>query len=76
MRKERRYPKAPYSQARRPATNASSFAPMIDGRNRRWNGPGEKPQSVPAITFSRPTKRASLTMRSATGFGCSIKFVW
>jgi hypothetical protein len=27
---------------------------MIEGCTRRWNGPCAKPQSVPAITFSRP----------------------
>ena len=30
-----------------------------------------KPQSVPAITFSRPTRFAKVTMRSATSRGCS-----
>ena len=28
---------------------------MMLGCTRRWNGPWAKPQSVPAITFSRPT---------------------
>ena len=33
------------------------------------------PQSAPAITFSRPTCRATLQIRWATSSGCSIKFV-
>ena len=40
------------------AASASSFAHMIVGWTRRWNGPCAKPQSVPAMTFSRPTRRA------------------
>ena len=34
-----------------------------------------KPQSVPAMTFSRPTISANLMIRSATSSGCSTKFV-
>jgi hypothetical protein len=34
-----------------------------------------KPQSVPAITFSRPTSLAKVTMRSATSRGCSTVVV-
>ena len=34
-----------------------------------------KPQSVPAITLSRPTMSAYRTMRWATTSGCSMKFV-
>jgi hypothetical protein len=33
------------------------------------------PQSLPAITFSRPTISAYLVIRSATSSGCSMKFV-
>ena len=33
------------------------------------------PQSLPAITFSRPTNSAYLTMRWATSSGCSMKLV-
>jgi len=32
-------------------------------------------QSVPAMTFSRPTKRASRTIRSLTSSGCSTMLV-
>ena len=39
---------------RAPSASDSSFAHMIEGCTRRWNGPCAKPQSVPAITFSRP----------------------
>ena len=35
-----------------------------------------KPQSVPAITFSRPTSLAKRTMRSATRRGCSTVVTW
>ena len=34
-----------------------------------------KPQSVPAMTFSRPTISAYLTMRCATSSGCSTSTV-
>jgi pimeloyl-ACP methyl ester carboxylesterase len=40
--------------SRAPSASDSSFAHMIDGCTRRWNGPCAKPQSVPAMTFSRP----------------------
>src|SRR5215831_12408146 len=33
------------------------------------------PQSAPAITFSRPTRLANRTMRSAMSAGCSTRFV-
>src|SRR5262245_2006732 len=58
-----------------PSTNALSLAHWIDGWTLALKGPCEKPQSVPAITFSRPTSLASRTMRCATSSGCSIKLV-
>ena len=39
-----------------------------------WMRP-PRPQSVPAMTFSRPTSRAKRTMRSATRCGCSTTLV-
>ena len=44
--------------SRAPSASASSFAHMMLGCTRRWNGPWAKPQSVPAMTFSRPTSLA------------------
>src|SRR5581483_3982385 len=58
-----------------PCASDSSFAHMIDGCTRRWNGPCANPQSVPAITFSRPRILARRAMRSATSSGCSTTLV-
>src|SRR5215469_1334785 len=60
---------------RAPSTKDFSFAHMIVGWTRRANGLCAKPQSVPPITFSRPTIFASRTMRSATSSGCSTMLV-
>src|SRR5208282_856198 len=49
-----------------PRTSDSSLAQAISG----WTLP-PRPQSVPAMTFSRPTPSAKRTMRSATSPGCS-----
>src|SRR4029079_10264798 len=40
-----------------PWTRARSLAHMIEGCTRCTNGPCAKPQSVPAMTLSRPTSR-------------------
>src|SRR3974377_794932 len=58
-----------------PSTKDFSFAHMIVGWTRRANGLCAKPQSVPPMTFSRPTIFASRTMRSATSSGCSTMLV-
>ena len=46
------------------------------GCTRCTSSPCAKPQSVPAITFSRPTSRAKRTIRSATRRGCSTVVMW
>ena len=53
-----------------PWASASSLAQAICG----WMRP-PRPQSVPAMTFSRPTSLAKRTMRSATSSGCSTTLV-
>src|SRR5262249_24088943 len=53
-----------------PSTSASSLAQAICG----WTRP-PRPQSVDAITRSRPTRFAKRTIRSATSSGCSTTFV-
>lgn len=58
-----------------PSTSALSFAHWIDGCTLALKGPWEKPQSVPASTFYRPTSPANRTMRCATSSACSIKLV-
>ena len=62
--------------SRAPSASASSFAHWIVGWTRRTKAPCANPQSVPPITFSRPTSFASRTSRSATSSGCSTTFVW
>ena len=61
--------------SRAPSTSAPSLAHWIDGCTRLVNGPWAKPQSVPAMTWSRPTRLASRTMRWATSSGCSTMLV-
>jgi hypothetical protein len=58
-----------------PSAIASSFAHMIVGCTRRFSSSCANPQSVPAITFSRPTAPANRISRSATSSGCSTTFV-
>ena len=53
-----------------PATSASSLAQAICG----WTRP-PRPQSVEAMTRSRPTRLAKRRMRSATSSGCSTTLV-
>src|SRR4029453_15743233 len=60
---------------RAPSAIASSFAHMIDGCHRRLISSCAKPQSVPAIRFSRPTHEANRVRRSAMSSGCSTTFV-
>src|SRR5262249_19568024 len=50
-------------------------AHMICGCTRAKYVTCANPQSVLAMTFSRPTSRASRTMRSATSSGCSTMLV-
>src|SRR5262249_44633677 len=51
----------PLLASRAPSASASSFAHVIDGWTRRWNGPWAKPQSGPASPFSRPRSRGKRT---------------
>ena len=53
-----------------PAASASSFAHAICGCTRP-----PRPQSVEAMTRSRPTRSAKRRIRSATSSGCSTTFV-
>ena len=62
--------------SRAPSTSDSSFAHITCGCTRWMCSICAKPQSVPAMTFSRPTIFASRTMRSATRRGCSTVVVW
>ena len=48
---------------------------MMVGWTRWAKGLCAKPQSVPPITFSRPTILASRTSRCATSSGCSTMLV-
>src|SRR3989304_5217045 len=61
---------------RAPSTSASNFAQTTVGCTSGWKRAGEqKPQSAPAMTFSRRTTSAYLTIRSATRRGCSTTLV-
>jgi hypothetical protein len=53
------------------SARASNSAQTIFG----WSSRPPSPQSVPAMTLSRPTRLAYLTRRSATSSGCSMKSV-
>ena len=55
----------------RPALRASPTSPA--GAHADTCSSCAKPQSVPAITFSRPTSFANRTIRSATSRGCSTR---
>ena len=68
---------AEHNQELADTLNARTFAmaQATDGAVARIPTSVPKPQSVPAITFSRPTILASRTMRSATSSGCSTKLV-
>ena len=63
-------PTAARWRASRPSTSASSLAQAICG----WMRP-PRPQSVAAMTFSRPAASAKRSMRSATSCGCSTTLV-
>ena len=52
------YPQSFWVARAAPSVRASSLAHMMDGWTRGVNAPWEKPQSLPARTFSRPTMRA------------------
>src|SRR4029450_5715569 len=56
---------------RAPSTSASNFAHTTLGWISVDPANVAKPQSAPAMTFSRPTTFANLTIRCATTSGCS-----
>src|SRR5206468_2998812 len=58
-----------------PAQRDLARVGMLESGHAILGGPtrGPRPQSVPAITFSRPPSRAYFTRRSATSSGCSTK---
>src|SRR5262249_28758784 len=57
-----------------PSASEASFIHTILESTCRRPAKVPKPQSTPAMTFSRPTTPAYCTMRSATSSGCSTKF--
>ncbi len=58
------------------ARKRGSFGERAQLRPRNlWMHRPPRPQSVPAITFSRPTRLAKARMRSATSSGCSTTSV-
>ena len=59
-----------------PSTSASSLAHMIDGCTRRYSAPCAKPQSVLAMTLSRPdqTRQANDALRDQ--FGDARRYWW
>jgi formiminotetrahydrofolate cyclodeaminase len=60
---------------RAPSESADSFAQTIEGCTRLRYGVWANPQSVLAMTRSRPTSSARRTMRWATSSGCSTTLV-
>src|SRR5215470_11601968 len=60
---------------RAPSTSASNFAQTTLGWISVEPANVAKPQSAPAMTFSRPTTFANRTMRWATSSGCSTSTV-
>src|SRR5262245_23072896 len=58
-----------------PSTSASNLAHTTLGWISVEPANVAKPQSAPAMTFSRPTAWANRTIRSATGSGCSPRTV-
>src|SRR3984957_13596392 len=64
------YPQSSLVASLAPSASTCNLAQAICG----WMRP-PRPQSVPAITFSRPTTLAYRTMRSATTCGCSTILV-
>src|SRR5262249_11466266 len=54
---------------------ACSFAHIMVGGPRLVKAPWANPQSLPAMTFSRPTSLAYCTMRCATSSGGSTRLV-
>src|SRR5262245_40829361 len=58
-----------------PSLSALNFAHTIDGWISFEPANVAKPQSEPAITFSRPTTFAYRPIRSATSSGCSTRMV-
>ena len=69
------YAQSPVLASRAPSTSAPNLAHMISGWTRVRPADVPKPQSVPAMTFSRPTSRAYCSIRWATSSGCSTKLV-
>ena len=65
--------KARREAIRAPSTMARSLAQATSGCTSSPAPDVPKPQSVPAITRSRPTTSAKRTMRCATSSGCSTR---
>ena len=61
---------------RAPSARLSNLAHITCGCTREMVSTCAKPQSVDAMTFSRPSSFANLTMRSAINRGCSTVVVW
>ena len=73
---ETRYlPQRRCEASRAPSARALNFAHITVGWTLGRPADVPKPQSVPAMTFSRPTRLAYCTIRCATTSGCSTKFV-
>src|SRR5262245_19833273 len=68
-------PQSCFVAIRAPSTSASNFAHTTLGWISVEPANVAKPQSAPAMTFSRPTARANRVMRSATSSGCSTRTV-
>ena len=68
-------PEALAGQPRALGRATSNSPTSLTDATRRRPADVAKPQSVPAITFSRPTSRAYCSIRCATSSGCSTKFV-
>lgn len=60
---------------RAPATRDSNLGQTMLGRSSLLPANVAKPQSLPAIMFSRPTARAKRSIRCATSSGCSTSTV-
>src|SRR5499427_9297636 len=69
------YPQSLFDAIAAPSARVRSFAHMMLRWTRPASGLCEKPQSVPAITLSRPAQSAKRMSRSATSSGCSTMLV-
>ena len=75
--RRRRYAARRHSAAlasRAPSASAFSLTQTTDGWTSQVAAKLAKPQSAPAMTFSRPTAWAKRPMRSAISSGCSTMF--